>query len=197
MIVKVCGLTNAMDSLLALDAGADALGFNFWSGSSRFVRDTAFFKDLPDDFWRVGLFVNEDPSRVRDLMAEHQLDVAQLHKMDSIQGLRIWKAMAVDGPLTQDRIDQEQVEAVLVDTPAGALEGGTGKVFDWQLAVGLKGKIVLAGGLDETNVGQAIQLLKPWAVDACSRLELEPGKKDRNKMRAFIEAARKEFAAIC
>ena len=197
MIVKVCGLTNAMDSLLALDAGADALGFNFWSGSSRFVRDTAFFKDLPDDFWRVGLFVNEDPSRVRDLMAEHQLDVAQLHKMDSIQGLRIWKAVAVDGPLTQDRIDQEQVEAVLVDTPAGALEGGTGKVFDWQLAVGLKGKIVLAGGLDETNVGQAIQLLKPWAVDACSRLELEPGKKDRNKMRAFIEAARKEFAAIC
>ena len=197
MIVKVCGLTNAMDSLLALDAGADALGFNFWSGSSRFVRDTAFFKDLPDDFWRVGLFVNEDPSRVRDLMAEHQLDVAQLHKMDSIQGLRIWKAVAVDGPLTQDRIDQEQVEAVLVDTPAGALEGGTGKVFDWQLAVGLKGKIVLAGGLDETNVGQAIQLLKPWAVDACSRLELEPGKKNRNKMRAFIEAARKEFAAIC
>ncbi len=197
MIVKVCGLTNAMDSLTALDAGADALGFNFWSGSSRFVRDPAFFKDLPDDFWRVGLFVNEDPARVRDLMAEHHLDVAQLHKMDSLHGVRIWKAIAVDGPLTQDRLDREHVEAIVLDTPAGALEGGTGKVFDWQLATGLKGKIVLAGGLDETNVGQAIQQLKPWAVDACSRLELEPGKKDRKKMRAFIEAARKEFDAVC
>ena len=202
MIVKVCGLTNAMDSLTALDAGADALGFNFWPGSSRFVRDTAFFKDLPDDFWRVGLFVNEDPARVRELMAEHQLDVAQLHKMDSIAGLRIWKAIAVDIPLTQERIDREHidrehVEAIVLDTPAGALEGGTGKVFNWQYAKGLKGKIVLAGGLDETNVGQAIQQLKPWAVDACSRLELEPGKKDRQKMRAFIEAARKEFDAVC
>lgn len=197
MIVKVCGLTNVMDSLTALDAGADALGFNFWSGSPRFVKDTAFFKDLPDDFWRVGLFVNEDPARVRDLMAEHQLDVAQLHKMDSIEGVRVWKAIAVDGPLTQERINQEHAEAIVLDTPAGALEGGTGKVFDWHLAQGLKGKIVLAGGLDETNVGQAIQKLKPWAVDACSRLELEPGKKDRKKMRSFIEAARKEFDAVC
>ncbi len=197
MIVKVCGLTNVMDSLTALDAGADALGFNFWPGSPRFVSDTAFFKDLPDDFWRVGLFVNEDPARVRDLMQEHQLDVAQLHKMDSITGVRIWKAIAVDGPLTQDRIDQEHVEAIVLDTPAGALEGGTGKVFDWHLAKGIKGRIVLAGGLDETNVGQAIQQLRPWAVDACSRLELEPGKKDRKKMRAFIEAARKEFDAVC
>ena len=197
MIVKVCGLTNVMDSLTALDAGADALGFNFWSGSPRFVKDTAFFKDLPDDFWRVGLFVNEDPARVRDLMAEYQLDVAQLHKMDSIDGVRIWKAIAVDGPLTQERIDQEHAEAIVLDTPAGALEGGTGKAFDWQLAQGLKGRIVLAGGLDETNVGQAIQMLKPWAVDACSRLELEPGKKDRKKMRDFIEAARKEFDAVC
>lgn len=197
MIVKVCGITNEMDALTALDAGADAIGFNFWKGSSRFVKDTAFFAGLPEDFWRVGLFVNEDPARVREVMEEFHLDVAQLHKMDSIDGLRIWKAIAVDGPLTQERLDRESSEAVVLDTPAGALEGGTGKVFDWGLAAGLRGKIVLAGGLDETNVGEAIRKLKPWAVDACSRLELEPGKKDRKKMRAFIEAARKEFEAVC
>ncbi len=197
MIVKVCGITNAMDALMALDAGADAIGFNFWPGSSRFVKDRAFFSGLPDDFWRVGLFVNEDPAKVRDLMAEFQLDVAQLHKMDSIEGLRIWKAIPVDGQLTQQTLSSAHAEAVVLDTPAGAQEGGTGKVFDWNLAQGLKGKIVLAGGLDETNVTEAIRRLKPWGVDACSRIESEPGKKDRTKMRAFIEAARKEFDAAC
>lgn len=186
-----------MDALTALDAGADAIGFNFWPGSSRFIKDRAFFPDLPDDFWRVGLFVNEDPAKVRDLMEELQLDIAQLHKMDSIEGFRIWKAIAMDGPLTQQRLDSALAEAVVLDTPSGAQEGGTGRVFDWNLAQGLEGKIVLAGGLDETNVAAAIRRLKPWGVDACSRIESEPGKKDRTKMRAFIEAARKEFDAVC
>ena len=201
MIVKVCGLTNSLDSLTALDAGADALGFNFWHGSPRFIKDSAFLQDLPDDFWRVGLFVDEDPSRVADLMAQHRLDIAQLHnhlhKMNSLPGLRVWKAISADGELTQAKIDQDPVEAVVLDTPAGALAGGTGQRFDWSLAQGLTGKIVLAGGLDASNVALAIQRLKPWGVDACSRLESEPGKKDRDKVRAFIEAARKEFDAVC
>jgi len=197
MIVKVCGITNSMDALTALDAGADAIGFNFWPGSKRFIQDTAFFADLPYDFWRVGLFVGEDPSRVADLMAEFRLDVAQLHKMDSIDGLRVWKAITVDTQLTQRNIDEVRAEAVVLDTPAGALEGGTGKTFDWNLAQGLSGKIVLAGGLDADNVGLAIRTLKPWGVDACSRIESEPGKKDRTQMRAFIEAARKEFHEVC
>ncbi len=196
MIVKVCGVTNAMDALTALDAGADAIGFNFWPGSKRFVEDTAFFADLPDDFWRVGLFVNEDPAKVRDVMEAYRLDVAQLHKMEPVEGLRVWRAISVDGPLTQEVIDAARAEAVVLDTPAGALEGGTGKTFDWNYAAGLKGKIVLAGGLDADNVGEAIRKLRPWAVDACSRIESEPGKKDRVKMRAFIEAARKEFDAL-
>jgi phosphoribosylanthranilate isomerase len=197
VIVKVCGLTNFMDSLTALDAGADALGFNFWPGSPRYLKDTAFLADLPDGFWRVGLFVNEDPDRVRETMQRYRLDIAQLHKMDSLAGLRVWRAIAVTGPLTQADIDAAQAEAVVLDTPAGALEGGTGQSFDWSLAAGLSGKIVLAGGLDAANVATAIRQLKPWAVDACSRIELEPGKKDRTKMRAFIEAARKEFQTVC
>ena len=197
MIVKVCGITNSMDALTALDAGADAIGFNFWPGSPRFLKDPAFLADLPTDFWRIGLFVDEDPELVRDVMATHRLDIAQLHKMDSIEGLRIWKAIPVSAPLTQAQVDSQHAEAIVLDTPAGALEGGTGKPFDWTLAAGVQGKIVLAGGLDETNVAQAIRTLKPWGVDACSRLESEPGKKDRTKMRAFIEAARKEFQAVC
>ena len=197
MIVKVCGLTNSLDALTALDAGADALGFNFWPGSPRFLKDTAFLRDLPDDFWRVGLFVDEDPSRVVDLMAEHRLDVAQIHKMTLVPGLRIWNGIAVDSTLSQASIDEDAVEAVVLDTPAGALAGGTGRSFDWALAQGFSGKIILAGGLDATNVGLAIERVKPWGVDACSRLESEPGKKDRDKMRAFIEAARKEFHAVC
>lgn len=197
MIVKVCGITEAMDALTALDAGADAIGFNFWPGSKRFVKDPSFLADLPDDFWRVGLFVEEDPEKVRDVMAAYRLDIAQLHKMDSIAGLRIWKAITVEGPLTQDRVDQAEAEAVLLDTPAGTQVGGTGRTFDWNFARGLEGKIVLAGGLDESNVGEAIRTLRPWGVDVCSRIEREPGKKDRTKMRAFIEAARKEFEAVC
>lgn len=197
MIVKVCGITNTLDALTALDAGADALGFNFWPGSPRFLKDTSFLGDLPDDFWRVGLFVQEDPARVADLMAEHRLDVAQLHKMNSLPGFRVWKALSADTALSQASIDADPTEAVVLDTPAGALAGGTGRPFDWSLATGLKGKIVLAGGLDADNVGAAIQRLAPWGVDACSRLESEPGKKDRDKMRAFIEAARKEFDAVC
>lgn len=194
MIVKVCGITNYMDALSALDSGADALGFNFWPGSPRFIKDTAFLADLPRNFWRVGLFVSADPKQAADTMAAHSLDVAQLHKMDGLQGHRIWKALSVDAPLTQAHLDAQQAEAVVLDTPAAALEGGTGRTFPWQFAAGLQGKIILAGGLDASNVAQAIQTLHPWGIDACSRLESAPGKKDRDKMRAFIEEARKEFA---
>lgn len=194
MIVKVCGITNYMDALSALDAGADALGFNFWPGSPRFVKDTAFLADLPRNFWRVGLFVAEDPQAAADTIAAHALDVAQLHRMDALPGHRVWKALSVDGPLTQAHFDTLQAEATVLDTPAGAIEGGTGRTFPWEFVTGVEGKIVLAGGLDSTNVAQAIQTLRPWGVDACSRLESSPGKKDRDKMRAFIEEARKEFA---
>ncbi len=190
MIVKVCGITNTRDALVCLDAGADALGFNFWPGSKRFVKDTAFLKDLPEGFWRVGLFVEEDPQKVRDTMEEFQLDIAQLHRMASIDGLRVWQAISVTGPLNQERIDAAHAEAVLLDTPAGALAGGTGQTFDWQFAKGLQGKIVLAGGLDASNVAQAVGRLHPWGIDACSRLESEAGKKDPQKVWDFVNAAR-------
>lgn len=190
MIVKVCGITNTRDALVSLDAGADALGFNFWPGSKRFVKETGFLTDLPKDFWRVGLFVEEDPQKVRDTMEAYQLDIAQLHRMESLDGLRVWQAISVDGPLTQEQIDAARAEAVLVDTPAGALAGGTGKTFDWAFVRGLQGKIVLAGGLDASNVGEAVGQLRPWGIDACSRLESEPGKKDPQKVWDFVSAAR-------
>jgi phosphoribosylanthranilate isomerase len=185
-----------MDALVALDSGADALGFNFWSGSPRYVQDASFLRDLPEGFWRVGLFVNEDPETVKNTMAEYRLDIAQLHKMDSIAGLRVWRGLAVDHALQQNEVDGLAAEAVVLDKPAGALEGGTGKTFDWSLAGGLTGKIVLAGGLDAGNVAEAIRRLKPWGVDACSRLESAPGKKDPEKLRAFVQTAREEYAKL-
>jgi phosphoribosylanthranilate isomerase len=190
MIVKVCGITNTRDALVSLDAGADALGFNFWPGSKRFVKETDFLRDLPRDFWRVGLFVDEDPQKVRDTMEEFGLDIAQLHRMSSLDGLRVWQAISADGPVTQAQIDGAHAEAVLVDTPAGALAGGTGKTFDWSFVRGLEGKIVLAGGLDSSNVAEAVEQLRPWGIDACSRLEAEPGKKDPRKVWDFVNAAR-------
>lgn len=190
MIVKVCGITNTRDALVSLDAGADALGFNFWPGSKRYLKETDFLRDLPSNFWRVGLFVEEDPQRVRDTMAEFGLDIAQLHRMDNVSGLRIWHAISADGPLTQAQIDAAGAEAVLVDTPSGALAGGTGQTFDWKFLEGLSGNIVLAGGLDASNVGQAVEMLRPWGIDACSRLEAEAGKKDPKKVWDFVNAAR-------
>lgn len=196
MIIKVCGITNTRDALVALDAGADALGFNFWPGSPRYVKDTEFLRDVPANCWRVGLFVDEDPQRVRDIMEEFSLDVAQLHRMnltnlEALPGLRVWWAVNVTTTVTQSDLDAMPAEAYVLDAPAGALAGGTGKTFDWSLAQGLGSKILLAGGLDATNVGHAVEALRPWGVDACSRLESEPGKKDPAKVWRFVEAARK------
>ncbi len=191
MIVKVCGITNTRDALVSLDAGADALGFNFWPGSPRFIKDRAFLADLPTNFWRVGLFVNEEEQKVRELVAEHHLDIAQLHRMLPIPRLRVWQAINVHTPLTQADIDQWQAEAIVLDAPASPTEGGgTGRSFDWSLAQGLRAKIVLAGGLDASNVASAIAALRPWGIDACSKLEREPGQKDPDKVWAFLNAAR-------
>jgi phosphoribosylanthranilate isomerase len=191
MIIKVCGITNMRDALVALDAGADALGFNFWPGSPRFMKETAFLSELPENFWRVGLFVKEEEARVREIMAEFHLDIAQVHKMEPVAGLRNWRAISVDRALTQQDIDDANAEAVVLDAPAGALEGGTGKTFNWTQVQNLQGKILLAGGLDGGNVGQAVEAVRPWGVDACSKLESEPGKKDPEKVWRFVEAARR------
>jgi phosphoribosylanthranilate isomerase len=203
MMVKICGITNREDALAAAEAGATAIGFNFYRGSSRYIQprraaDIAAHVNLI----KVGVFVNESPAEIERIAQFAGLDVVQLHgdetaEVANRQPGRVWKAFRVTESWKPDLLDAYTAEAFLLDAPANGGHvgnyGGSGHAFDWNRARGIKSKIILAGGLDATNVGSSIQAVLPWGVDACSRLELSPGRKDHNKMRRFIEAALAEY----
>ncbi len=193
MIVKVCGITNAQDAAAAIDAGATAIGFNFYPPSPRYIapEDAALISTR--GVRRVGVFVNEDRARIAEIARIAALDTAQLHgeetAADYPENIVVWKAVRVTPEFSLAPYRTSSAEALLLDGPAGNLYGGAGRTFDWSLATGAAIRIVLAGGLDATNVAQAISLARPWGVDACSRIESAPGKKDYGKMLAFIQAA--------
>ncbi len=194
-IVKVCGITNQEDARAAVAAGAGALGFNFYPKSPRYVtaaRAAKLTADGPAAILKVGVFVNESAARVREIVEQAGLDVAQLHGDESAAdvpaGIRVWKAYRVNDGFALEQLETFPAEAFLLDTPT-ELYGGNGHVFDWTRARGAAGRILLAGGLDESNVREAIAVARPWGVDACSRLESTPGKKDHGRMARFIAAA--------
>jgi phosphoribosylanthranilate isomerase len=200
MIVKICGITNREDALAAIAGGAAALGFNFYPRSPRYLhpeRAAELIPQLPGAVWKVGVFVNEAPERIVELAHRLGLDVVQLHG-DEVRypaGLRIWRAATVDENFRLADLDQYPAEALLLDAPAGeghcATYGGTGRTFDWSKASGRANlKIILAGGLDAANVRQAIAAAHPWGVDACSRIESSPGRKDHVKMAQFLKEAK-------
>ena len=191
MIVKICGITNRDDAAAAVDAGATALGFNFYRDSPRYISPTGaamIGEKLPSSVWKVGLFVHECADIVARIALQVGLDVAQLHGASQAMGIRIWRACTVDDWEDAEDIDVES-EALLVDAPSDVLYGGTGRSFDWSRAKGIPKKIVIAGGLDADNVKEAIEQARPWGVDACSRIEKTPGIKDHEKMRDFVKAA--------
>jgi phosphoribosylanthranilate isomerase len=190
MFVKICGITNREDALAAVDAGARALGFNFYPKSPRAVtvaQIETFVSEIPKDIWKVGIFVNESPAKIEVISAALGLDIAQLHGNETPEqhprGLRVWKAYRV----TDGRVPEpaHSAEATLLDGPS------TGQPFDWSLAVDFSGKLIVAGGLDEHNVSDAIAVAKPWGVDVSSGIEIAPGRKDHARMKKFIEAALK------
>jgi phosphoribosylanthranilate isomerase len=196
MILKICGITNQDDASAAIDAGATAVGFNFYSRSPRSIRpEQAAEIATAAGVRRVGVFVNERPERVEEIARLARLDVAQLHGDETAEQalasrpLRVWKAVRVTGVFDLAPYRDYPAEALLLDGPAGELYGGSGKNFDWRLVRNTDRKIVLAGGLDASNVAAAIELVRPWGVDACSRIESAPGKKDHKKMTAFLHAA--------
>lgn len=189
MMVKICGITNREDALAAVDAGASAIGFNFYRESPRYISHTGaamIGEKLPANVWKVGVFVNEPPETIARIMIAAGLDVAQLHGSAEARGIRIWQALsaAFHDP---DLLDPA-AEAVLIDSTDGA-SGGSGITWDWSKAPHLEKKIIVAGGLDADNVGAAVAQVHPWGVDACSRIEKSPGLKDHDKMRRFIAAA--------
>ena len=188
MIVKICGITNEKDAQVAIEAGADALGLNFYAKSPRFVSlgEAGRVTRLPGRHLRVGIFVNAEPDELLRTAEAARLDVVQVHGAYRPTRLRTWRGLrAGDRPPVED----PNVEAYLLDTPAVAF-GGSGRTFDWRLAAAFPYRKIVAGGLDEWNVAAAIEACKPWGVDACSRLESAPGVKDAARVRGFIRAAR-------
>ena len=195
MFVKVCGITNREDADAAVELGATALGFNFYRKSPRFADPAGldWLGDLPANVWKVGVFVNEDPAVVRRVAQQLNLDVVQLHgdeqPADCPRDLRVWKAIRVDYAFDAARVRKYPVEAILLDGPAGKAYGGTGLTFDWTVAAGLPVKVVVSGGLHAGNVSTAIECIRPWGVDVCSRIEKSPGKKDHASMAEFLKVA--------
>jgi phosphoribosylanthranilate isomerase len=200
--VKICGITNEEDGRLAVDAGADALGFVFWSGSPRRVeRSTAqeIAAAIPPSVWRVGVFVDAPLDELAACLREVPLDVLQLHGSETVTGARdlgarVWKVVRVGPGFAHGDLDglREQVDGVLLDTKSD-LPGGTGTVFDWGLVRDVRQSIpflVLAGGLRPENVVAAIREVHPDVVDVSTGVESRPGRKDPAKVKAFLDAVR-------
>jgi phosphoribosylanthranilate isomerase len=202
--VKICGITNLDDALAAIDAGADALGFNFYEPSPRYIAPQLarkIIEQLPNSVLKVGVFVNEEsPEVVRKIAEEAGVKALQLHgdeSPDCCRELRkfheVIKTFAVSHDFDLQLLDRYQVDAIMLDTKHNSLRGGTGRAFDWSIAQQVSkivSKLYLAGGLSPENVGEAIETVRPFAVDACSSLEAMPGQKNHERMRAFVTAVR-------
>jgi phosphoribosylanthranilate isomerase len=198
VILKVCGITNVEDAALACAEGATAIGFNFYRRSPRYVApERAAGIPTPAGVRRVGVFVNEPRESVERIARLAALDVVQLHgdetPADYPAAVAVWKAARVAAGFDAARFLDCPIEALLLDGPAGASYGGSGQSFPWRIAAACPLRVILAGGLDGSNVAQAIADGRPWGVDACSRIESAPGKKDPLKMTELLAAARRAF----
>lgn len=198
--VKICGITSLEDALVAIDAGADALGFVFSPTSPRHVfpeQAASIIRHLPPFVQIVGLFVNEPPEAVNTIADQCGLDIVQLHGdespgyCDSIRR-RVIKAIRVKNITSLEPIRDYRVSACLLDTWSPAAHGGTGRTFNWEFAAcaAQTSRIILAGGLTPDNVAEAIRRVRPYGVDVSSGVESAPGKKDPNKLALFINAAK-------
>jgi phosphoribosylanthranilate isomerase len=200
-LIKICGITNLADAHAAVAAGADALGFNFYKPSPRYITPESareIINTLPDSILTVGVFVNEpSPDAVRAIADQAGVKAVQLHGDESPDYCRalnpVIKTFSVSSNFDVNQIRAYEVDAVMLDTKDNRLHGGTGRVFDWSIAQqvsGLVAKLYLAGGLSPENVGEAVALVHPFAVDACSSLEDKPGNKNHERLRIFVGAVR-------
>lgn len=203
MFIKVCGITNLEDALVSVEAGADALGFNFYRHSPRYITPQdarRIIERLPACVLSVGVFVNEAaPEMVERIAFEAGLGAVQLHGDETpgfcraLRELYVIRALRVDQGYSPERVMEYETEAILIDAFSPQAYGGTGRVVDWSVARRLRElfpKLFLAGGLSPENVAEAIAAVRPYAVDACSSLEQKPGIKNAARVRAFINAAR-------
>lgn len=207
MKVKICGLTSLADALAAVDAGADMLGFNFYPPSPRSLDPAAArriiqaLRDRSVGVLMVGVFVNEAPERVLQVISDCGLDAAQLSGDEPLEDLTLIGSRAFKAIRPAD--EQSALELVekyartgpppafLLDARVTGLYGGTGQTADWALANRLSRHypLLLAGGLTPENLPLALQQVQPWGVDVASGVESSPGKKDAGRLAAFIQAA--------
>lgn len=197
---KICGITNLEDALLAVDAGADALGFVFFKESPRHIfpeQAAAIIRHLPPLVQIVGLFVNETLDTVNETADLCGLDIVQLHGDESPEFCtavrrRVIKALRVKDITCLDSINDYRVAAILLDAWSPTAHGGTGLTFNWEVAasVAQTGCIILAGGLTPDNVADAVRQVRPYAVDVSSGVESSPGKKDPQLVQTFIRLAK-------
>src|SRR3954471_2707214 len=201
--VKICGITEFEDARDAVLLGANAIGLNFYPNSPRYVepsKASKIIEKLPPFVTIVGVFVNHpDPQNLEDFALSLGLHAVQLHGNESpdycsmIQRVKVIKAIRMDSNFKVESLRSFGNRMFLLDSATPGQFGGTGQTFDWTKAYGANafGSIVIAGGLNPENIGEAVSSLHPFAVDVSSGVEASPGKKSYDKMRRFIEAVRR------
>lgn len=201
--IKICGLTTSQDATAAIEFGADALGFNFFPGSKRYVgRETDWIAQLPGDVEKLAVLVNPSWDEAKRTAVAAGITGLQLHGSESPEfcqrlmeaGIRFEKALPVSGPDSLAHLPDFSTRTVLLDS--GAREfGGSGRTFPWEVARAFieanpQMRVILAGGLSPENVAEAVTAVRPSGVDVTTGVEASPGRKDYGRLRAFILAAR-------
>lgn len=218
--VKICATTNLADAQASLAAGADALGFIFAPSSRRIEIDQAaeIISNLGDEIERIGVFVNESPAQVAEVAELAGLSGVQLHGDEPADQMELYrqalgqrkiiKALQARELLkSPDILDgylraRQSIDAILLDAGSPVQRGGTGQTFDWSAAESIVARVraqmpvIIAGGLNSANVGEAIRRFAPWGVDVVSGVERDTGRKDEGKLRNFVGAVRQTQPAL-
>ena len=209
--VKICGITNLEDAQLSAKFGADALGFNFYAKSPRYITPEnarEIIEQLPPKVLKVGVFVNESLDKIVEIAETAKLDALQLHgeetpefarQLKSKTNLEIIKAFRVSPEFKPEDVLQYEVDAILLDAYSPKEHGGTGETFDWEIAKKVQEifpKMYLAGGLNDINIVRVIDDVEPFAVDACSGVELEKGLKDEIKLINFVTKGKTDLSNL-
>ena len=196
---KMCGMTNEKDALKAASLGAWAVGFIFTKKSPRFIgpyKARKIISRLPPFVTPVGVFVNQKEGAIKEILNFCGIDTIQLHGDETpafcqrFKKCKVIKAIRVDEKITMPKLKEFNVDAFLFDAYDDKVNGGTGKTFDWSLIKGVKSlgvPVILSGGLHYNNVQQAIEEVRPFAVDTCSGIEDSPGQKNHRSMDEFIK----------
>lgn len=200
--IKICGITNIDDARTAVEAGATAIGLNFYAGSKRYV-DPILAKSIADSVRGkiavVGVFVDEPIAAVRTIASTVKLSFCQFHGNETPEYVNRFpnaiKAFRIGNSIKNVYFDDYHCSSFLLDSYSETEFGGTGKSFNWLLAREANdfGKVIIAGGLDPDNVRSSIEIAQPWGVDVSSGVEVHSGKKDPEKISKFVHAAKSAF----